>query len=266
MVDKKRFNIWEGIYPHFDEVPVKGKGFSGETWCQRNKVRMSDCLKNLKAFGTAPDEAKFRNYILPVVATLAAQRKENIRILDFGGGMGNSFLPLLSGMVEVSKVEFHIVETGPLAQAGVELFVDYPAVAFHTDLSAIEGPFDIVHLGSVLHYVRDWQELLSTLADFLPKYMLLSDVSAGEIPSFASMQNYYGDTIPIWFWNINEMLDFMGSIGFSLLFKAPFVGTFLGKEGPLPMDNFPPEYRLTHSCHLLFGRADQTVIKLQEQE
>jgi putative methyltransferase (TIGR04325 family) len=253
---KNSFNIWEGTYTHFDNAPRKGKGFSGETWCQRTKASVGESLRALRENGHIPEEAKFRNYILPVLAALAAEDAKNLRILDFGGGMGNSFLPLLADMVEAKKVELHIVETDAVCTAGQELFADEPSVIFHSTLPDDQRPFDIVHAGSVLHYIRDWQEILAKLASYKPRYILLSDVLAGDIPTFASCQQYYGDTIPVWFWNIKDILTCIEGLGFRLLFKAPFVAKILGREGSLPMGNMPPDRRLSHTCHLLFGQIN----------
>lgn len=248
------FHIWEGIYAHYDDAPRKGGGFDSDFWRDRNKARVVVELETQRR-GEAPESAKFREYVLPVVIAMAAEGRDSLRVLDFGGGIGNGFIPLVTDVISPERVEFVIVDNERLCQTGSELFTGSPAPVFRTDLPDESERFDLIHAGSVLPYVSGWKELLARLLAHRPHYLLLSDLLAGSNPSFATIQNSFGDTIPHWFLNLEEVIATVENLGWKLLFKAPYVGKFLGKEGPLPMDNFPPEYRIEHASHLLFGRV-----------
>lgn len=249
------FHIWEGVYPHMDQAPECGSGFAGPLWMERTRAKVGEELRLFRENGEIPDSAKYRQYVLPVVAALVGHGRDRLSILDFGGGMGTGYLALMADMAEVNKVDFHVVEMASVCQAGRELFAGGPAPHFHETLPEQPATMDIVHCGSVLQYINDWRGLLSRLAQFRPSHMVLSDLMAGDIDTFATVQNYYGDTIPHWFWNVNDVIDTVHALGYRLLFKAPYVGVFLGEQGPLPMDNFPPERRLRHACHLVFAQA-----------
>ena len=84
-----------------------------------------------------------------------------------------------------------------------------------------------------------------------PKYILLSDIFAGSIKSYATLQNYYDSKIPHWFLNLNEILDIFSSNGYELVMKTYATSRRLGVEDILPMSNFPEELRLTQTLHLL---------------
>jgi len=73
-------------------------------------------------------------------------------------------------------------------------------------------------------------------------YILLADVPAGKMPTYATVQNYYGSKIPHWFFNLNEMINAMAAIKYKLLFKSAYIGKRLGIEQPMPQDNFPELY------------------------
>lgn len=248
------FHIWDGIHPHYDQVETVGGGFDTDFWRERNRARVVAELKTLRDEGDIPNGAKFRDYVLPVVIAMAAAGKECFRVLDFGGGIGNGFIPALCDVVAPERLDYVIVDNERLCQAGRELFPQAPAPDFRADLPPEREEFDLLHLGSVLPYISDWRGLLARLCRHHPQHILLSDLLAGEFPAFATAQNSFGDRIPHWFLNLGEVIAWVESLGYDLIFKAPFIGRFLGQEGPLPMDNFPPEYRLRHASHLLFQR------------
>lgn len=245
------FHIWEGVAAHYDQVERIGGGFDTDFWCDRNKSRIVPELEALRA-GETPESAKFREYVLPVVVAMAAAGKARYRVLDFGGGLGNGFIPVICDVVGADRVDYVIVDNERLCRTGAELFPSVPAPVFRPDLPDETERFDLLHLGSVLPYISDWRGLLERLGRHRPRHVLLSDLLAGDFAAFATAQNSFGDKIPHWFLNLGEVIAHVESLGFRLIFKAPFVGTFLGRQGPLPMDNFPPGLRLRHASHLLF--------------
>jgi len=109
-------------------------------------------------------------------------------------------------------------------------------------------------LCSSLQYVEDWKGLIGDLARYGAEYLLLVDLPAGDIPTYATVQNYYESKIPYWFFNVKDVIDSVTGAGFKLLFKSTYIGERLGKEQPLPQKNFPEEYRAGDSCNLLFGK------------
>lgn len=109
-------------------------------------------------------------------------------------------------------------------------------------------------MNSVLQYIADWELLLSQLLGLQPKFILLDDVPAGDIPTFATIQNYYKSTLPYWFFNVNEIITFFESYDYILGYKSKFFSTVLGEIQEIPMNNFPSQYQLDHPCTLLFNR------------
>ena len=110
---------------------------------------------------------------------------------------------------------------------------------------------------SALQYVENWRALIGKLADCQPEYFMFDALSAGDIPTYATAQNYYESKIPYWFFNIDDMITAMSSVNFKLLFRSARISTVLGQEQELPQSNFPEEYRLGNPCNLLFCRKDK---------
>ena len=80
-----------------------------------------------------------------------------------------------------------------------------------------------------------------------------SDLMAGDIPTFGTLQQYYDTQMPSWFWNVGEFVAAVRERGYKLIFRSIHMSTILGATGPLPMTNSPLSHRVDHGCHLLFA-------------
>jgi len=132
------------------------------------------------------------------------------------------------------------------------VYHEFHNLFFHHDLPCDIEEFDVVHAGSSLHYVADWRVMLGQFASYEPRLIVLSGLTAGDIETFVTYQNYYGSKIPVWFWNVREITDAAMDLGYTLIYKSLLAFSYLGKIQPLPMENFPPEYRLRRKCNLIF--------------
>jgi putative methyltransferase (TIGR04325 family) len=252
-MSKKNLHIWEGIY---DRFPIDDSGgiFESERW-----------LKSLPTFSqeerreTLSPHSLIHEYPLaPFVAILIVSSDDPVEVLDFGGGLGNSFFPLIASLPAPGLVEFHVVETPMVCRHGRELYEEYQNLHFHETLPGDTERFDIVHAAAALHYVADWRIMLERFAAYEPRFIMLFGLTAGDIKTFATYQNYYGSKVPVWFWNVNEIIDTMKDLGYELTYKSLLAASYLGEVQPLPMGNFPAEYRLERKCNLMFTHNDHT--------
>ena len=95
------------------------------------------------------------------------------------------------------------------------------------------------------------------LAEFIKcqlPFLVLEDLIAGDIPSFITTQAYYGKKIRSRFLNINELIEAVRALNYRLIYKSRYTGEILGEVGTLPMENFPPQYKLNYGSHLMFER------------
>jgi putative methyltransferase (TIGR04325 family) len=253
---KDAVTIWSGVYSSFDEVPACGPGFNGDTWVENSVMRAKTLRETAEKGRTIPSVTEYRESLLPVIAGMVYSDLGRARILDYGGGMGMTYYQVAECLPEKKDFEYHIVETGPVCTAGMRFFRSEPSVHFHTDLPEHPETMDIVHMGSSLHYIKDWAGILSRLCNYRPEYFLFTDLPAGDIPTYASGQRYYESRIPVWFFNIEEIVTEMAGLGFSLRFRSSYISRIQGKEQPFPQENFQDKYRLGNSCILLFRRKE----------
>jgi putative methyltransferase (TIGR04325 family) len=249
--------IWQGVYKSFKDAPSSGPGFNGERWIQNALEKINAARQDAQKKGTVLSVTQYRESLLPLVAAIVMNAFEGLKILDFGGGVGSSYYQVLHGLPRTGNFEFHVVEIDALCKVGKEYFTNEPHIFFHSSPPREEGlSFDVVHMGSSLHYCEQWEELLSSLCRYKPRYFLFTDLPAGDIPTFATVQSYYTSKIPVWFFNIDEVIGAMRNQKYHLVFKSAYVATLLGQEREIPQDNFEEQYRLGHTCSLLFAKRD----------
>ena len=246
--------IWEGVYSSFADVPKIGDGFAGSEW---NSAMLEKGRLAIESPETAGGGVSlYSTSLLPLVVALTEPREEPVRILDFGGGVGTTFAAVMQS-VQNRRLDYHVVEMPNVCDIGARVFKDDPRIRFHSTLPGDVTSVDIVHFGSSIQYVEEWKDFLQRVVRYRPGFLLFTELMAGDIPTFATAQNYYGSTIPAWFFNFSEFTDHLARLGFHLEFKAPYGGTYLGKVQPVPQPNFAPEYRLGYASHALF-RSDSS--------
>lgn len=245
--------VWEGIYTNFTGGSAVGEGFSGVEWVKRSRQKALVMLETCRSRSTIkPLPNLHASWLLGLAGLIAAQKKR-VSILDFGGGLGFSYMPVATALPEAHSLSYVVVDTVPVCEEGNRLFADDPKIRFSPSLPEHVDDLDILHLGSTLHYIEDWQGLLRRIEGLTPQYLSLVDLPAGDIPTFATRQHYYGSLIPCWFFNLNEIKTKVSSLGFTLAAQAPHHAYILGGD-TLPLTNFPPELRLPHTCDMLFMR------------
>ena len=246
------FNIWDGIYGTFQEAKAEtlGLGFSGDIYLAKALAAANECFGYLQAKKPIPQFHKQRSNLLPPIAALVM--KERVSILDFGGGLGIGFMTLLESLPEaVNRVTYAIVEVPAVCKAGEKLHGGGGGITYLSSIP-LSTTFDIVHAASSLQYIENWKEWVSAITIVSPRYILLSDVFAGEITPYVTLQNYYGSKIPHWFLSLSELVHNFDAHGYQLIMKSSVSSRRLNQFDTLPMDNFPEHLRLYESLHLLF--------------
>ena len=252
MTTNERFKVWEGVYKSFSEVPGNAKVFGENIWLQKVEDRARIALLAAQSDKAIAPVAETHDYALPVVAALAARRGKALRILDFGGGLASSYIPLVKMLPTEQELDFVIVENEAICEVGRELLVSDNRVSFISQLPNSRERFDIVHCGSSLHYVDDWSEFLERAISLCPTYLLFSDLPAADNRTLVTAQMYHGARIPVRFWNLNEFITKVESLGYCLLLKARYRGSFLDDKEGVPTEHFELSDRLSYFSQLVF--------------
>ena len=122
------------------------------------------------------------------VLALAADARDRLSVLDWGGGFGH-YQVLARSVLSRLTLDWHVQETPAVAARGREL---NPEVTFHDDDAALDGRYDLVVASSSIQYAEDWRALLERLARSAERYLYLARVPiALEAPSFVVIQRPY---------------------------------------------------------------------------
>ncbi len=249
------FDLWSGIYPSFAEAPATGPGFAGERWFKSN-------IESARAILAAEDRLDLldlstiqRNAALPSLVAHVKAARGSVRILDIGGGFGSGYVVLRGALSrDMHGIVYNILEIPEVSDAGEQLLCDHGEVRFLRSFPEESDAYDVVYAASALQYIDDWQGFLATISGLRAEYILLSDVVAGAIESFVTLQNYYESKIPVRFINDSEFLSCMAQLDYQLSFRLPCITKILGEVGALPMSNFPADRRIRHAWHFLFHK------------
>ncbi|MBT3514000.1 MAG: methyltransferase, TIGR04325 family [Nitrospina sp.] len=250
-------NIWEGVYENWDLAPGDDDAFKNDFWIEKISQQALKTLESYHSQDDKPLATSVRENVLPLTSAMISLNKlEPLRILDFGGGMGAGYLLLKKFLCAQKLIEYHIVEGEDICQRGKKIFSSHPNLHFHLTTPRLTHPVHIIHLGSSLQYIENWCKLIASFISLKPRYLILTDVLAGDIKSFVTIQNFYGKKIRVNFKNLPDFLSSVEELGFRLIFKSNYYTTICGRIGPLPMQNFDKKYQLEHTCQLIFKWID----------
>jgi putative methyltransferase (TIGR04325 family) len=248
------FRIWSGIYDRFPNDCDAG-GFEDEAALVRSQNDITAALKKADKGLPVSSISIWNQYPLAILLSVISPQGGSVRVLDFGGGMGATYLAVRATLRSPARIVFYVVELREIAAAARAIFADDRNVQFLDDLTDAPDKLDVVHAGSAFQYVDDWQELLREFATREPEFIAFGNLLAGDIEPFVTLQNYWGHQIPVRFHNFDRVMGVLSDLGYQIIFDAFHEQTILGKRQPLPMDNFPKNRRIDYGRNVLLRRV-----------
>ncbi len=241
--------IWEGVFNSFPTVSER-PAFEREQWIGKQIIEAEQIAQQAAQPGPFSP-----NPLAYVLAALSLKAARLIRVADFGGGLGLEYLRLKDHEWGGCNLSFSVIETGEVCNEGRKLFSGAPSIRFYESLDLLGEPHDVFYASNSFQYIRNWKPFIRLISQLDFQMIYLRGVLAGEIPTFASLQNYYGTGIPVWFHNKVELLGQFAEAGYSCLLDAPCSSTYFGMEQPPPMLNFEKHYRLESKRDILLARS-----------
>lgn len=232
-----------GTYASFSQVPSTNDGYNEDNWvnaclAEAAQLRDTDALDFW--------QLKSRELEPFVVALLAGQGP--VRVVDFGGAIGFSYLLLKRRLAPELQVDYHVIDRPRICEAGRAFFANDGAIHFHESADFLKRlpPGGLLNVAGSLQYVDDWRGKLDELIAFRPRYALLTQLTAGEMPTFASLQrNMPGARVPHWFLQLDEVISHLEGLGYRLLYRGRC-------ESRLNQIHHEPAQRIGHYRNLLF--------------
>jgi putative methyltransferase (TIGR04325 family) len=184
---------WKNVaYDSYDDLPKDIQSFDNHAWTEKQLNRLNNIDEEL-------DTIRSRNLLL--INYIKKYKKNNISVLDYGGGIGLTYFSLLASTDK--RIKYNIVELPSICKAGKRRLDG--AINFYEDIPNIN--VDIVYIRTALQYSKDWKKTLSDLIKCNPKYMILAHLSAGKIPTYLTLQKWGDYSIPYWFIDENELYE-----------------------------------------------------------
>lgn len=223
-------------------------GWEGPAVCDALKSRFLVVRRRLGTSEPMGNDLGMHNQamLLGYVFARARQEKRPLRILDWNGGIGLSYMTLKSLLPEQS-FDYHCFTSEKLADSGRSL---NPDVVFHADAkTALAMQYDLVMANGTLQHEKNWEDVLSDLADCAMRWLLITRLSVvSSVPSFVAVQRLYRSdyqtAFQLWSINIRSFEAVMRKTGLHLDRQ------FFASERPYIPD--APEH--PEVCGFLFGR------------
>ncbi len=236
-------SCFEGIYRDTKELPRASEIFDSGEWVKHELTT----LQWLRAESTATTAPRLPQDAGALAWTLAwLSQGSDSRIVDFGGGIGLMYERLRRQYLGGGRLFYHIVEKEGVCHAGRQAFGSDADLQFHSDIPSPEmlGTVDVVYIATALQYVEDPARLIERLAGLRPRAFVLARVSAGDIPTHLTVQQYLGHRSPYRFLNLESLLAWFDALGYQLRLKSP------GESIRYP-SSYPASHRIPFTLDLL---------------
>jgi putative methyltransferase (TIGR04325 family) len=176
------------------------------------------------------------------VLGMAAQGRDRLSLLDWGGGIGH-YGALAQALMPELALDYYCQDMPRFCEVGRR---NLPHAHFWSEPNAcFTRRYDLVFAGSSLWYARDWREMLGNLARATIRYCFMSRmIFVSRSPSFVAIQrpsaaHGYATEYPMWILNRDEFLATARSAGLELvrefligygprIHRAPEDGAFRG--------------------------------------
>lgn len=244
--------IWQGVYNTFNDTGLKNRVFLSQVWLNKQKEKVSVLSETFLPANESGELAIDREYPLAVLVSVLADTNSKIKVLDFGGGMGEQYLKTLAKIPDrTSDIFFDVVESKKTIQELPAQMKSFKNLRFFEETPGNQI-YDVIHFGSVMQYIEHWQDLLRSLCRCQTRYIVFSDFLGGEIPTFVTTQKYNDEKIPVRWYSFKEFSSFLGEIGFRLTYKAYYQTEILGSGTLGPLCDLPTSHKLKHTLNLIF--------------
>ncbi len=240
--------IWQGKFKNFKSAKKKliGKGFSGDKWIKEQINNFEKCEEFFNNKKNIPHKLTYRyRGFLNILKKIKVNDKLNI--LDYGGGYGLGYFYIKKNLK--IKFDYTVCEIPSLVKILSKKTKKYK---FITKLN--QKRYDFINCCSVLQYINNWKLTIKQFAKVEPKYLYFSDMFIGNIKSYVTLQNYYGNKIPHWFLKYDEFNEEVVKNGYKLISTTKMRTKRLDTLTKLPMKNFTKKDRIPFTINLLYIR------------
>jgi putative methyltransferase (TIGR04325 family) len=222
---------FEGAWPTLADVPVTRNANDDDPWAQTIGAAWRE---NFKTDGDAsPTVDATGKLILPL---LASQFAGPLTVLDFGGGPGTGLANILryAHGIDLSRFSYVLVETPAMCRAVRSEIEARAGTAVENIPDVLPSPM-IVHAGSSLQYISNYEVTLSRLTALRPAFFIVSQTPVSDCSTYArQVLNTPHRKLATWVFNRSEFIAGMEGRGYRLTFSVDHDLPLTHKNAPGP--------------------------------
>lgn len=165
--------------------------------------------------------------ILPGIVSTNILKKEELTIIDFGGGAGKQFVEITRAIDQpslVGKIRYHLIEMPKLCSLIEpklkEIFEPIWNNLFHLSSSVNVKHSDIVSCTSSLQYIENYAEQIEDLLATRPEFFLIINTPVNNKYTYCRYQHNLAVKISQWVFGLNELDTIFEGNGYARVFFA----------------------------------------------
>jgi putative methyltransferase (TIGR04325 family) len=242
---------FRGVFPSAAEAPDESP-FASEAWRAFSEARLAGlCGPQPKAFLPA-HPLPMAQFPVALLANLLAEVSV-CRVLDFGGGSGAIYFLLHPYLAQPGRVEWDVFDDESLMAIGRSRRRDDHRLRFLKALPEPGRRYELLHVNTTLQYIHEPLACLERLLQHRPRYVVLSRLLAGEVPTWYTAEMLRARRAPCAILDVRELTAWLDARGYRLVFKAPAL------DEPIPDTRYAPDIpaalRIPHALHLVFAES-----------
>jgi putative methyltransferase (TIGR04325 family) len=205
--------VYEGPFLDWAQASAHSAGYASQVVLRKVLKATTEVLDGKVGFerdGTTFEEKPKNSKIDSILREIL---EDHSHVLDFGGGLGSTFLNNRE-LIQSLHCNYSIIEQSNFVTEGQKLVIKYKLpITFLKNLRDLEEKkLDVVILSSVLQYLPSWKITLLEIVQLLPKYILIDRTPITRSESQIFVQNngsYYSEILnyPCWKINKKELVD-----------------------------------------------------------
>ena len=243
------YQIFNGSFKDFESVEGDLSFYKSELYLEKiEKNILNDISSDQLIY-----EYIFTPYVLGLLSYFDKDRK--FKILDYGGGIGRSYVNLNKSLIDDRNLEYFIYDSKENCSLGKKHLSNKKNLFFFSDLNRLNFDYDLLHFGSVIQYIEDLRSELHSLFEVnkkkQPKHILISDAFVGVNESFITQADYYGYKHPFKFRSWEDLIGDLELFNYKIKAKVPHVPQINNHFEFYDMSNLPKGYRIKNTWHIL---------------
>ena len=144
---------------------------------------------------------------------------QNIHVLDWGGGSGQSLFQIHRFLSSPSNISWTVVDNLDLQLLGRK-FSNLHSIPINYSSSITDHPFNFLFINSVLQYVP-YRSILPKLISSLPQYIFFQGLLATEnMGSIILLQHLYGHLTRARFVDLEDFIEYISEYGYKLIYRS----------------------------------------------